>query len=103
MFPTVTVGCRDRYAESNDMTLIPRLVIQILSAVFSLLVAGSAAVGSNGLAAVVAAVAVIGVVVATAFRSAATLAVLLSVCTIVGSNPSQELVALSGLCTYLVF
>ncbi|AKN17807.1 integral membrane protein [Mycobacterium haemophilum DSM 44634] len=87
------------------MTSIPRPATRILSAVFGLLMVGSAVVGSDGLAAVAAAVAMLGVGVATVYRPAATLAVLLSVCTIVISNPSQALAALSGLCAaaYLVF
>ncbi len=75
-----------------------------VSTVFGLLMVGSAAVGSHGPAVVAAAVAVIAVVVGIALRRAATLAVLLSVLTIVLSDPSHLLAALSGLCAaaYLV-
>jgi hypothetical protein len=74
------------------------------STVFGLLMVGLAAVGAHGLAAVAGAMAVLAVGVGVASRPAATLAVLLSVCTIVASNPSHVLVALSGLCAaaYLV-
>jgi hypothetical protein len=78
--------------------------VSALSAVFGLLMVGSATVGSHKLAVVAGAVAVIAVGVGIAFRPAATIAVLLSIAAIAVSNPSHVLVALSGLCAaaYLV-
>lgn len=90
---SAVIGCGDGYPESHDMTSI-----RILSGIFGLLMVGSAAVGSDGLAAAAAAVAVLGVAVAIVYRPAATLAVVLSVCTIVVSDPSPGWAALSGLC-----
>jgi hypothetical protein len=80
-------------------------VTQAFSTAFGLLMVASATVGSHGLAVVAGAVAVIAVGVGIVFRPAATLAVLLSVLTIVLSNPSHLLAALSGLCAaaYLVY
>jgi len=77
---------------------------RFFSTVFGLLMVGSAAVGSAGLGVGAAAMAVVAVGVGTVFRPAATLAVLLSVCTIVVSDPSHVLAAWSGLCAaaYLV-
>ncbi len=74
------------------------------STVFGLLMVGSAAVGSHGLAAVAGVAAVIAVGVGTVFRQVATVAVLLSVSVIVVSDPSHVLCAVSGLCAaaYLV-
>jgi hypothetical protein len=65
---------------------------------------GSGTVGSHGPALVAGAVAVVAVGVGMALRAAATLAVLLTVLTIVLSQPSQLLAALAGLCAaaYLV-
>jgi hypothetical protein len=65
---------------------------------------GSAAVGTHGPALVAGAAAVVAVGVGMAFRPAATLAVLLTVLTIVLSHPSQLLAALAGLsaAAYLV-
>lgn len=68
-----------------------------LSTVFGLMMVGSAAVGSHGLAVVVGLAAVIAVGVAAVFRLAATLAVVLSVVMIVVSGPTHVLAALSGL------
>ncbi|APU27039.1 hypothetical protein BBG46_16470 [Mycobacterium tuberculosis variant caprae] len=67
-----------------------------LSTVFGLMMVGSAAVGSHGLAVVVGLAAVIAVGVAAVFRLAATLAVVLSVVMIVVSGPTHVLAALSG-------
>lgn len=79
-------------------------VSQAFSTAFGILMVGSASVGSHGPALVIGAVAVVAVGVGMAFRPAATLAVLLTVLTIVLSSPSQLLAAVSGLCaaTYLV-
>jgi hypothetical protein len=76
----------------------------MLSTVFGLLMIGSAAVGSNGSGVVAATVAVVAVAVGIPFRPAATLAVVLSVATIVLAGPPYVLAALSGLCAaaYLV-
>lgn len=66
--------------------------------------AGSAALGSHGLAAAAGGAALAAVGVGVAFRPAATLAVLLAVATVTLSGPAPLLVALSGLCAaaYLV-
>jgi hypothetical protein len=66
--------------------------------------AGSVAVGSHGLALVAGALTVVAVGVGIVFRPAATVAVLLSIATIVVADPSHVLAALSGLCAaaYLV-
>jgi hypothetical protein len=65
---------------------------------------GLAALGSHGLAFAAGAATVVAVGVGLVFRPAATLAVLLAVCTIGLSNPPPPLAALSGLCAaaYLV-
>ena len=86
------------------MTALARLGPPVFSTGFGLLMVGSAAVGSHGLAIGAWAAALVAVVVGTAIRSAATLAVLLSLATIMLSNPPLALVALSGLCAaaYLV-
>ena len=75
-----------------------------LAAVFGLLMVSTAALGSHGLAFAMAVAALIAAVVALAYRPAATLAVLLTVGTIVLSGPSAPLVAVSGFCAaaYLV-
>ena len=79
-------------------------VSRAVSTVFGLLMVGLAAVGSHGLAVVAAALAVVAVGVGMVFRPAATLAVLLSMCTFVITNPSVVFAAWSGLCAaaYLV-
>jgi hypothetical protein len=81
---------------------------RFVSTVFGLLMVGSAAATSNGPTAVAGTVAgstaLIAVVAGLVLRGAATLAVLLSVLTIVLSYPSPVLTAFSGLCAaaYLV-
>lgn len=77
---------------------------RFFSVVFGLLMAAAAAVGSQGPALAAAAGAVLAVGLGTVFRSAATVAVLLTVTVIVASDPSHVLAALSGLCAaaYLV-
>jgi hypothetical protein len=94
------IGCGD----GDNMPSLALSVTRAFSTAFGLLMVGSATVGSHGLAVVAGAVAVIAVGVGMVFRPAATLAVLLSVLTIVLSNPSQLLAAVSGLCAaaYLV-
>ncbi|HUH67713.1 MAG TPA: hypothetical protein VLZ05_01855 [Mycobacterium sp.] len=86
------------------MTALTRLGAPAFSTGFGLLTVGLAAVGSHGVAVAAAAAALIAVGVGVAFRPAATLAVVLSVATIVLSNPSLAFAALSGLCAaaYLV-
>ncbi len=86
------------------MTASTRLQAPAFSIAFGVLMVGSAAVGSQGPAIATWAAALVAVVVGTAFRAAATLAVLLSVAAIMLSNPPLVLVALSGLCAvaYLV-
>jgi hypothetical protein len=94
------IGCGD----GDNMASLALSVTRAFSTAFGLLMVASATVGSDGLAVVAGAVAVIAVGVGIVFRPAATLAVLLSVLTIVLSNPSHLLAALSGLCAaaYLV-
>jgi hypothetical protein len=77
---------------------------QALSAFFGLFMIGLAAAGSHGPAVVAGSIAVIALGVGTAFRPAATIAVLLVVATIVLSHSPHVLAALSGLCAvaYLV-
>lgn len=77
---------------------------RFFSLVFGLLMVAAAAVGSQGPALAAAAGAVLAVGLGTVFRSAATVAVLLTVTVIVASDPSHVLAALSGLCAaaYLV-
>jgi hypothetical protein len=87
------------------MNSIGRSAALGISTIFGLLMVGFAAVGSHGPAVVAgAAAALIAIAVGVAFRPAATLAVLLSVATIVASNPSLVFAAWSGLCAaaYLV-
>lgn len=77
---------------------------RVLATVFGLLMVGLAGVGANGPAIVTGAAAAIAVGAGVVSRPAATLAVLLSVATIVASDPPVVLAALSGLCAaaYLV-
>jgi hypothetical protein len=86
------------------MKSIPGSAALAASTVFGVLMVGLAAVGSHGpaLVAAVAALAAVGAGVAS--RPAATVAVLLSVATIVASDPSLVFAAWSGLCAaaYLV-
>lgn len=74
------------------------------SLMFGLLMVAAAAIGAQGLALAAAAIAVLAVGLGTAFRPAATIAVLLSVTVIVASEPPHVQAALSGLCAaaYLV-
>lgn len=74
------------------------------STVFGLLMAAAAAVQADGPASIAVALAVIAVLAGLRFRSAATLAVLLTVSAIVLSDTSALLAALSGLsaAAYLV-
>ncbi|MBW0012897.1 hypothetical protein [Mycobacterium sp.] len=75
-----------------------------VSTAFGALMVGLAGVGSHGPAVVLAAAALIAVGAGLVFRQAATFAVLLSVATILASNPSPVFAAWSGLCAagYLV-
>jgi hypothetical protein len=86
------------------MSSIARSAALGVSTVFGALMVGLAAVGSHGPAVVAGVAAAIAVGVGVAFRPAATLAVLLSVATIVASDPSLVFAAWSGLCAvaYLV-
>ncbi|HYB39960.1 MAG TPA: hypothetical protein VEF72_32410 [Mycobacterium sp.] len=79
-------------------------VVRTSSTAVGLLMVTSATVGAHGPALVAATLAVVAVVAGAVFRPAATLAVLLTVVTIVVSNPSPMLAALSGLsaAAYLV-
>ena len=98
------VGCGGGSVDNSDMTTPARLGAPAFSTGFGLLMVGLAADGSHGLAVAAWAAALIVVGIGTAFRPAATLAVLLSVATIMLSNPPLVFVALSGLCAaaYLV-
>ena len=75
-----------------------------MATVFGVLMVGLAAVGSHGPALVTAAAALIAVSAGLVFRAVATIAVLLSVATIVASDQSLVFAAWSGLCAaaYLV-
>jgi hypothetical protein len=86
------------------MNPIARSAALVVSTVFGVLMVGLAAVGSHGPAVVAAAAALIAVGAGVASRPAATIAVLLSVATIVASNPPLVFAAWSGLCAaaYLV-
>jgi hypothetical protein len=86
------------------MASLAQSVSQFSSPVFGVLMVGSATAGSHGPAVVAAVVALVAVGVGIAFRQAATLAVVLTVSTIVLSDVAQLLAALSGLCAaaYLV-
>jgi hypothetical protein len=86
------------------MTALSRSTALALSTGFGLLMVGLAAVGARGPEFVAAAAALIAVAVGVVFRPAATLAVLLSVATIVVSDPSLVFAAWSGLCAaaYLI-
>jgi hypothetical protein len=81
-----------------------RFGVHALATVFGLLMVGLAAVGTYGPAVGVGIGALVAVGVGIVFRPAATLAVLLSVTTIVMRDPSYVYVGLSGLCaaTYLI-
>jgi hypothetical protein len=77
---------------------------RVLTLLLGLLMVALAAVGSQGSVLVAAGAGAIAVGLATVFRPAATLAVLLTVVVIVASDPSNVLAAMSGLCAaaYLV-
>ena len=77
---------------------------RVLTLLLGLLMVALAAVGSQGPALVAAGAGALAVGLATVFRPAATLAVLLTVVVIVASDPSNVLAAMSGLCAaaYLV-
>jgi len=70
---------------------------QVFAPVFGVLMVGTAMVGAHGPAVVAAIAAVIAVAAATVFRSAATLAVLLTVSVLVAADSPEVLAALSGL------
>ncbi len=86
------------------MTSIPRSATLAISTVFGVLMVGLAAVGTHGPALVAAVTALIAVGAGVVWRPAATIAVLLSVATLVASDPSVVFAAWSGLCgaAYLV-
>lgn len=77
---------------------------RVLTLLLGLLMVALATVGSQGPALVAAGAGALAVGLATVFRPAATLAVLLTVVVIVASDPSNVLAAMSGLCAaaYLV-
>jgi len=86
------------------MTATAHLSARVFSTGFGLVMVGLAADGSHGLAVAAGALALTMVGVGMVVRSAATLAVLLSVATIVVADPPHVFAALSGLCAaaYLV-
>jgi hypothetical protein len=86
------------------MISIARSAALAVSTGFGVLMVGLAAIGAHGPAVAVGAAAVVAVGVGLVFRPAATLAVLLSVVTILVSNPSVVFAAWSGLCAaaYLI-
>jgi hypothetical protein len=77
---------------------------RVLTLLLGLLMVALASVGAQGPVLVAAGAGAIAVGLATVFRPAATLAVLLTVVVIVASDPSNVLAAMSGLCAaaYLV-
>jgi hypothetical protein len=93
-------GCGD----GDSMAAVSQLGNRSVALVFGLLMVASAAVGAHGPAVATAWVAAVAVAMGLVLRPIATLAVLLSVFTIVLSDPSHLLAALSGLCSaaYLV-
>ena len=86
------------------MAAVGRLRNHSLALVFGLVMVGTAAVGTHGPAVATAGAAAIAVGVGLILRPIATLAVLLSIFTMLAADPSLLLVALSGLCAagYLV-
>jgi hypothetical protein len=86
------------------MTTTTQPGARALATVFGLLMVSSAALGSNGAAFGMGIAALIAAGVGLAYRPAATLAVLLTVCTVALSGPTAMLAAMSGLCAaaYLV-
>jgi hypothetical protein len=86
------------------MTSGAQLMVRILSTACGLLMVAAAGIGSHGPTFVSAALAMLAVLIGTVFRQVATLAVLLTVSTIVLSNPAPMLAAVSGLsaAAYLV-
>lgn len=101
---TAAGGCGGGSVASDRTSALPRLWAPVFSVAFGLLMVGLAADGSHGRAVAAWATALGAVVAGTAFRPAATLAVLLSVLTIMLSDPPLVFVALSGLsaAAYLV-
>jgi hypothetical protein len=90
--------------DNGGTATLTRVGAPAFATAFGLLMVGLAADGSHGLAVFAWATALIAVGVGTAYRPAASLAVLLAVITIMLSNPPVLFVALSGLCgaAYLV-
>lgn len=86
------------------MTTLARSGNRVYASAFGLLMVGLAGFGCHGPALAVAAAAVLAVGAGVVLRSAATVAVLLSVAVLAISDPSAALAALSGLCAaaYLV-
>ena len=86
------------------MSSVARFGIHALATAFGLLMVGLAAVGAHGPALGAGLAALVTVGAGMVFRPAATVAVLLSVTTIVMSDPSYLYVGLSGLCAaaYLI-
>jgi hypothetical protein len=86
------------------MTATAHLSARVFSTGFGLVMVGLAADGSHGLAVAAGALALTMVGVGMVVRSAATLAVLLSVAMIMVADPPHVFAALSGLCAaaYLV-
>lgn len=97
-------ACGDGCVASGDAVGIPPLWARVFSLAFGLLMVGLAADGSRGPAVAAWVAALIAVAAGTVFRPAATIAVMLSVATVVLAEPPPVFVALSGLCAaaYLV-
>lgn len=95
--------------DGGSMAALSQLRNYVLATVFGLAMVGSAAVGIHGPAVAIAGAAAItvgvGMVPGPVGRPIATLAVLLSICAVVKSDPSPLLAAVSGLCAagYLIF
>ena len=92
--PSTDAGCGD----VDSMAAVHQFRNHALALVFGLVMVGSATVGTHGPALAVTGAAAIAMGMGIALRQIATLAVLLSVFTIVLSDPSPLLAALSGLC-----
>lgn len=101
---TAAAGSGGGSVASDEKAALPRLWAPVFSIAFGLLMVGLAADGTHGRAVAAWATALGAVLAGTAFRPAATLAVLLSVVTVVLSDPPPVFVALSGLsaAAYLV-
>lgn len=94
-YPTGAVGCADVWRDGVDM--VWRAQPTVVAPVLGALTVGTAAVGAHGPVVVAVVAALIAVAAGTLLRSAATLAVLLTVIVLVISDAPAPLAALSGL------